>query len=255
MNDCNPIPCNCKDGKIGIQGLKGPKGDEGAIGSVGLQGPVGLTGPQGLQGPDGVIGIQGVTGTNGASVIVGPAGPQGPQGPLGLQGPDGTDGTDGLPGTAGADDCAAQYQVITGNCSYNEIGFPLQQFPCSVYNLGPTDCPWTIMNKRTGSGVIHFTIGNPRVLNDRISFMGFDGMAKWRVAFYGGKIEMAAYNSTTANITTLFASGSPYFGSGAGVITFAGGNTGDYIELIYIGDNHFLIVECNLANEQLPLFT
>jgi hypothetical protein len=254
-DDCNPEPCNCRDGKEGLPGLKGPKGDQGVTGSQGLEGSIGVQGIQGVKGDDGPIGDQGVDGSDGTSTIVGPAGPTGPQGIQGIDGPDGNDGNDGNDGANGTDACAVVYQTKAGNCSYAELGIPPQQIPCQVYGLGLNSCGWVIMNKHTGTGVVMFTILVPRNLNDRVVFMGFDGNCPWRVGVQNGRIEMAAYNSTTDNITTANGLAAPYFGGGDGVVTFSGGNTGDYVELVCIGDDHFVIVDCNLANDQEPLFT
>ena len=104
-NDCNPIPCTCKDGKTGLQGLPGPAGSNGVNGTTGLQGPFGLQGLQGEQGEQGISGLQGIPGLPGTGTNIGPQGPQGPQGDQGIQGIDGIqiNGIDGIPGNDAPD--------------------------------------------------------------------------------------------------------------------------------------------------------
>ena len=257
MDDCNPIPCNCKDGKQGIQGLKGPFGDQGATGSIGLEGPVGPQGIPGIDGEQGIVGNQGVDGADGTSTVVGPAGPQGPDGPDGPQGPDGLDGTDGIDGTAGAHGCGVAYSTRSGVANYSEIsGTPV---PAQVYALNPNGCGSVIFNKTVGNGFFLTALPAPggSIIGDRVRFVGSIGGCEWRLGGpLGTRFEMAAFNSFVNNISSSGPSlASPFFGYGLQNIQFPQPNAGDTIEIVYIGDNHWVVVEANLANGQLPVFT
>lgn len=261
MNICNPIPCDCKDGESGMQGLKGPAGNQGATGSAGLMGAVGLQGGQGEQGVNGEIGIQGITGNDGTSTIVGPQGPQGPDGYDGNQGIQGLNGLDGIDGAVGADACAIIYNDtsiygIQTDCPPNDT--PICNIaPCIVPGINVDSCGYYWFNRMIGDGFLLFLMPNiTPAFGYGTSIMGVRvDCCAWKVGVQFGRIELTAYNSLTDNITTSNSLGSPCYGDGAGVVAFDAANGSDYMEMIHIGNNHYVIVEANFANEQFPTFT
>ena len=251
---CEP----CKDGRPGIAGLQGPKGETGPIGEQGETGPQGEPGEIGPPGPDGLDGAQGASGPQGPQGIDGPTGPQGPEGPQGIQGPAGNDGADGTDGNAGAFFCGPFHIERTGPCNYSEIAGI--QVPCEVLALNPTTCQTFIFQKKVGNGFQLTVLSNPgpeNVIGDTVTFVGTEGCAEWRIGGPNGtQIEMSAFNSSINNITTAGPSlSSPFFGSGNQTVQFPAANAGDVVELLYVGDNRWVIIKAILASGQLPVFT
>lgn len=253
-NECNPLPCDCKDGPQGTQGLRGPKGEQGVNGVVGTQGTQGLQGAIGSKGEKGETGDQGLTGI---STIggVGPQGPTGPQGTQGIQGVPGVDGADGIDGVAGA--AFQQYTNI------------LHDTTCPVLDFGP-GCPgcfqcegWTLgeslngirhFNENVGLGFsrLSLQLTPPPAFGVKITIVGTKGAAGyffWCIS--GQRIEMAAYNSFTDNICTSGPSIPPYSG-----VHFQSslGQGSNVVELLHIGADRWVIIKANLNNGQLPLF-
>ena len=252
MNKCNPIPCSCKDGPQGVQGLRGAKGSDGAPGIDGIQGPIGLQGEQGLRGEKGVVGDQGVTGAN----VVGGTGPVGAQGPDGNQGPQGIDGLDGASGADGTD--GANFEeplkiVYTGVCNPGDLGTVCTQCTaCESWVLGGSLNGQWVFNKNTGAGFSRIDVGSSVPIGRRFTIVGTLGAAGYFFRIQSGTtFEMSAYNSFTANIATNGALLPPYKGVHFQASQGQGSNV---IEVLHIGSNRWVIIKATLNNGQLPLF-
>jgi hypothetical protein len=259
---CNCTPCD-KVGPMGAQGLKGPKGEIGDVGIQGIQGNQGEQGEQGIAGFDGQDGSQGGTGPEGIQGIIGPQGPQGPQGIQGAEGTQGSNGSDGIDGTDGIDgDCPLIPLILDCNCSYQELTFmgTTAEVPCACVNpgLSPSFCGPNILLRGQGDGLAHFAIQDSVYPVGYIyDVYGQHDVMKWRVVGNGAgvQLEMAAFNSTTANKTVPGAAGAPLYGAGQHAMTFPPSNSGDNVKLLHTGDGLWVVIEANFANGQLPIFT
>lgn len=257
-NDCNPIPCDCVDGPVGLQGLKGPKGERGAPGSDGIRGDQGIQGVQGPRGEQGILGEQGITGAN-TTGLVGPTGQKGangPQGVKGIKGVDGLHGTDGTDGLNGA--FLIDNFIYGGTC------------PCEGF-IGPNACEccrpcggsfnmssgdrrhW---NNKTGLGYNIFNFATNPSLGATQAIVGFQGASAIQLraitAQTTSSIEIAAYNSTTANKviagpTALNAPDYPEQG-----LRWNSPNGSDSIELVHSGDGEWIVVKALLADGVYP---
>lgn len=253
MSCCDKhIKCNCKDGPIGAQGLKGPKGE---IGDQGPQGIQGLTGLQGDQGPQGEPGDQGIQGPSGIDGIVGIIGPVGATGPIGYDGPQGPAGLPGIDGTDGTDGSNIQsYSYVTHNNSCPNVNFGacINCSECEGWVIGSTLNGYTHFNKNYGSGFSRLDLNAGVAVGSKVKILG----TKTASGFFfrgisGIRIEMAAYNSFTANISSSGSSTPPYSGVH---FKYSEGKGSDCIELLCIGSNRWVIIKANLASEMLPLF-
>ena len=257
MNKCNPTPCDCEDGKEGLQGLKGPVGNDGVQGPTGLQGTIGLQGEQGVVGEQGVIGIKGIEGNDGTSTIVGPEGPQGPQGDEGLDGLTGNDGIDGTDGADGINDCNTSVNTWSDPAPIAYIGVPPSLIEIPQLNLNlypPAGCLFWVINKKIGPGVfmLHIVGGT---LGQEVLFSGTNNSCELRVGVDFGTIEMAAFDSTTDNIAGPNALVTPYYGAGAGVVRLRGQTASSTIEVVYVEGNKWVVVDGSFNNGNFPAFT
>ena len=259
MNDCNPIPCTCVDGSIGLQGLSGPKGSRGAPGSDGAQGPQGEQGLEGEQGVQGFDGEQGDTGPTTTGVV----GDTGQQGAIGNQGPQ---GTNGLPGTSG-------FNGTDGQDGFSQFNFLYDTY-CGAG--GPSGCPTCsscggsfssgssttteriTWNFRTGPGFSRVDFNAAATLGTGFKIYSDRGASKFKLRSIQSQmdsIEITAYNSTTNNkvLSTLPQSGSagggPYPEGG---LMFEAPNGSDCIEVLYVGDGEWVVIQANLAGNVIP---
>tara|TARA_R110001592_G_scaffold243219_7_gene504188 strand:+ start:8516 stop:9295 length:780 start_codon:yes stop_codon:yes gene_type:complete len=248
-NDCNPIPCDCIDGSIGLQGLAGPKGKTGVPGIDGNQGIQGIIGDDGIQGEIGIQGIQGVTGNNvtGTTGNTGAQGQNGATGPIGLQGLDGLNGVDGTDGTNISQPAAI---LVTGGCFIPNPGAQ-ELLECGA--LAVSDGTRVFLEKY-GNGYYRVDLPNGvRNVGDTVNIYGVKNMSRWFIRTHtNNTIEMTAFNSTTANISTLGTSGVPSNYRG---VYFEETNGSDCIEIIYIGDDRWVITEAIFASGVIPTFT
>lgn len=257
MNKCNPIPCDCKDGKEGLQGLKGPVGSNGVQGPTGLQGTIGLQGEQGVVGEQGVIGIKGIAGNNGTSTIVGPQGAEGPQGSEGLNGLAGSDGIDGTDGAIGTNDCDTSVFTWSDPAPIAYIGVPpnLIEVPQQNLNFFPAAvCLSWVINKKIGPGIfmLHIMGGT---LGRQVLFSGRNNSCELRLGVDFGTIEMAAFDSNTDNIAGPDPLAPPYYGAGSGVLSMNGLTASTVIEVVYVEGGKWVVVDGSFNNEQFPTFT
>lgn len=253
-NDCNPIPCDCKDGKEGIQGLKGVDGDQGATGSVGLEGPIGPQGEQGIQGIDGEIGEQGIDGSDGTSTIVGPQGPQGPDGFQGDQGPDGADGNNGADGTDGTDTDVYSNIYHDNYCEQLDYGNACTDcIGCESWAVGASLNGVRHFNNNYGSGYTRIDLPPSPPIGARTQIVSFKGASGFKLRCHANSaiVEMAAFNSFIDNIAGPGPTGPPFPEEG---VKFESPNGSDCIEVIHIGNNRWVISKINMASGQLPTF-
>jgi hypothetical protein len=248
-NDCNPIPCDCIDGPIGLQGLAGPKGESGVPGIDGNQGIQGIVGIDGIQGESGSQGIQGVTGINttGDTGNNGVQGQQGPTGSIGLQGLDGLNGIDGIDGVNTPQTPAI---LVTGGCF---IPNPGAQELLGCGGIAVSNGTRVFLEKY-GDGYYRVDLPNGvRNIGDTVNIYGVKNMSRWFIRTHiNNTVEMTAFNSTSANISTLGTSGVPSNYRG---VYFEDTNGSDCIEVIYIGDDRWVITEAIFASEVIPTFT
>ena len=261
---CNKYPCNCdcKDGPVGPQGLDGPDGDAGAQGPQGSQGAVGPQGDQGIVGPEGPVGDQGAAGIGG-SPIQGPQGPDGYDGPIGPDGPQGPDGLDGTNGVDGFDNTCfptAGNGPINGPAAcVGPVYAATTEVPCTVTSA-PATCWFSVIVDIPTGGWLAFMIDpiwNPSI-GDKVTVYGKVNCGKWSIGIRdNGIIEMAAYNSTVLNRTTNSPNAfiPPYWAYGDRQMTVAQSNGSDCITLLHTGDDLWVVLEANLASEQIPTFT
>lgn len=257
MNKCNPIPCDCEDGKEGLQGLKGTVGNDGAQGVIGLQGTIGIQGEQGPTGEQGVVGINGIAGNNGTSTIIGPQGSQGPIGNAGLNGFTGNDGIDGTDGADGTNDCNTSVSTWSEPAPIEYIGVPPNLIEVPQQNLNffpPAGCLSWVINKKIGPGIfmLHIVGGT---LGQEVLFSGRNNSCEFRIGVDNGTIEMAAFNSTTDNIAGPNPLAPPYYGSGLGVLSMNGLTGSSVIEVVYVEGDKWVVVDGSFNNEQFPTFT
>ena len=246
MNDCTPIPCNCKDGKKGISGLNGVAGNAGANGITGVVGPQGPQGLIGTTGGIGVTGIQGIPGTDGTVPIVGPTGPDGPQGLQGLQGLPGNDGNDGAAGARGNDAIDALFieidaqggallpSIATHNVAVNQI-----------HIIRNTGIRWLRLPGSWNAIV--------PVVGDIVNLYGSIATAEWQVeVMQNQRVQM---NGAQSNVGFNTIVGGNPSNPGSPLLQLAPTNYKDCFTFLYIGGQEWLVIKANLAGGLLPTLT
>jgi len=244
MNDCNPIPCDCKDGRAGMSGLDGASGKAGVNGMPGIEGPKGPQGDQGAQGPDGIAGEVGIAGDDGTVSIHGPQGPQGPQGDQGAQGLDGNDGDDGDAGARGSDAVDNLFKEIdeftpTAPPIIRTHNFGLNQ----IHIMRNTGVIW---NRLAG------TWNSPPVpIGSLDKVYGSFATVDWFMEVMNGqRLQMNGVQSSIG-FNTIIGS----LPSNPGSPTFKPANNRDCFTFLYIGDDEWLVINANLAGNTLPTIT
>ena len=254
MNKCNPIPCDCKDGKVGMTGLKGSDGSDGAMGIEGIQGLQGNQGEQGDVGEQGSVGNISITGDSGASIIVGDQGSQGPLGDAGINGLDGEKGPPGINGIRGDD--APNYITSIQNipCPPLPPSIPNYENTYCAFNAG-TNSRWVIAHPsgqyRTSlSGSWNST---PPAIGGVTTFIGTINCSKWIISVkLGQRFQMSGGLVTSASTDTIIGGGVTLPTDGQ--IKFAPSNYSDSITLLHIGNDEHVVISINNAGGVLPTF-
>lgn len=254
IDKCNPIPCDCKDGPIGPQGLRGANGDAGINGEMGLPGNDGVQGAIGEQGEQGLTGIKGTTGSEGTSTIVGgpgQTGPKGPKGPEGEQGPDGNNGNDGVRG-----DDAPNYNTFIQNvsCTPQPPTVPDYEHIYCTFVTGENQ-RWVIAHQsgqyRTQLNGAWFS-GTPAV-GSIITFISTVNTSKWIIAVKAGqKFQMTGGLVTSASTDTVSTGGVTLPTDAQ--IKFQPSNYSDSISFLHIGNDEHVVISINNAGGLLPTF-
>jgi hypothetical protein len=254
-NNCN-TGCNCTP--CDIVGPQGPSGLKGAIGDIGLPGIQGDQGAQGDQGIIGEVGFDGIDGANGGAGSQGPQGIEGVQGPpgnpgvQGIIGNFGTDGVDGIDGIDGTDHPSIiPAQTVTGACNVINNPPSTEFLNCggSAVNNGVR-----LILKKVGAGYYRIDLPNTgRTVGDCIDLIGFQNMSEWLIRTHtNNTVELSAFNSFSANISTL---GGTTLPSGYRGVRFLQPNGSDCVRLLYIGSDRWVIIKAQFASGNLPIFT